>query len=151
MAWPPVVPPATRANATPLLDTHPADHNAISAALTDLVTRVNPTVWAALPPGAGITTPAGNNPAMYRRVGDITYLRGYVAVDNAATHLVLGTVPAGFRHVLANAITFLAWAFITPSATRIDVTNAGVVTLGGGMSGAIGYLSLDGISWSVTA
>lgn len=46
MPWPPVIPPATRANATPQLDTHPSDHNAISAALTDLVTRVN-----ALPAG----------------------------------------------------------------------------------------------------
>lgn len=36
MAFPPTIPPATRTNATSQLDNHPSDHNAISAALTEL-------------------------------------------------------------------------------------------------------------------
>lgn len=42
MAYPPVVPPATRTNATPQADNHPADHNGISAALTDIVNVLGP-------------------------------------------------------------------------------------------------------------
>ncbi len=33
MPYPPVIPPATRANTTAQLDNHPSDHNALSAAL----------------------------------------------------------------------------------------------------------------------
>lgn len=33
MAYPPVIPPATRTNATVQLDNHPADHNALATAL----------------------------------------------------------------------------------------------------------------------
>lgn len=40
MAWPPVIPPSNRSNTTAQLNAHPSDHNAISAALTDLVARV---------------------------------------------------------------------------------------------------------------
>lgn len=37
MPFPPVVPPATRTNTTPQLDSHPSDHNAIATALATLV------------------------------------------------------------------------------------------------------------------
>jgi hypothetical protein len=37
MAYPPTVPPSTRANETPQADNHPSDHNAISRALSDIV------------------------------------------------------------------------------------------------------------------
>jgi hypothetical protein len=40
MAYPPAVPPATRVNATPQVDNHPADHNGISNALTDIVNEL---------------------------------------------------------------------------------------------------------------
>jgi hypothetical protein len=42
MAYPPAIPPADRVNATPQVDNHPADHNAISAALTDIVNELGP-------------------------------------------------------------------------------------------------------------
>lgn len=41
MAWPPTIPPNTRANATSQADVHPQDHNQISDALTEMVTRIN--------------------------------------------------------------------------------------------------------------
>lgn len=37
MAYPPTIPPNTRANTTPTFDNHPDDHNDISNALTDIV------------------------------------------------------------------------------------------------------------------
>jgi microcystin-dependent protein len=40
MAYPPTIPPATRTNNTPQVDDHPDDHNAISAALTDIVNEL---------------------------------------------------------------------------------------------------------------
>lgn len=40
MAFPPAVLPTNRTNATPQQDTHPADHNAVNAAVNDIVTYV---------------------------------------------------------------------------------------------------------------
>lgn len=40
MAYPPPVPPATRTNATPMVDNHPEDHNVISAALTEVLNHI---------------------------------------------------------------------------------------------------------------
>lgn len=40
MAYPPTIPPNTRANTTPQFDNHPGDHNDISDALTDIVTEL---------------------------------------------------------------------------------------------------------------
>jgi len=40
MAWPPVVPPTTRTNQTPQLDTHVNDHNQLAAAVAQLVALV---------------------------------------------------------------------------------------------------------------
>jgi hypothetical protein len=40
MAWPPPVLPINRTNATPQLDTHAADHNALALAVNDTVARV---------------------------------------------------------------------------------------------------------------
>lgn len=40
MPFPPTVPPTTRANATPLVDSHPADHNQLAAALNTLIATI---------------------------------------------------------------------------------------------------------------
>jgi len=37
MAWPPAALPINRTNATPQLDTHAADHNAVNQAVNDTV------------------------------------------------------------------------------------------------------------------
>jgi hypothetical protein len=149
MPWPPVIPPATRANATPQLDAHPSDHNAISLALTDIVARVNPTAWTAIAFGTGWSNSGGQQPGQYRKIGDVVYLRGCVAVDNAATHGLLGTLPAGFRPPV-NMI-WSTWALgPTGGVVRLDVNSDGTMNLQGGLTGAIGYLSLNVLTFSVT-
>jgi len=50
MAWPPPVLPINRTNATPQLDTHAADHNALAAAVNDITTKVS-AIDAAVAPG----------------------------------------------------------------------------------------------------
>jgi len=40
MAWPPASLPTNRTNATPQTNTHPADHNAVNAAVNDTVAHV---------------------------------------------------------------------------------------------------------------
>jgi len=40
MAWPPAVLATNRTNATPQTNTHPADHNAVNAAVNDTVAHV---------------------------------------------------------------------------------------------------------------
>lgn len=40
MAWPPTIPPNTRANGTAQNNNHPSDHNAIADALTEIVDRI---------------------------------------------------------------------------------------------------------------
>lgn len=41
MAYPPT-PPTSRVNTTPLVDTHPADHNLLSSSITDIVNELGP-------------------------------------------------------------------------------------------------------------
>jgi len=55
MAYPPTVPPNSRTDATPSVTNHPGDHNAISAAFTDIINELGadpsgtfPTVQARL-------------------------------------------------------------------------------------------------------
>jgi len=56
MAFPPTVPPATRANTTVELDAHPSDHNMIANALTDLITRLTSSAWGIIPAGLATVT-----------------------------------------------------------------------------------------------
>jgi len=42
MAYPPPTPPNTRVNTTPLVDSHPSDHNVISDAITDINNELGP-------------------------------------------------------------------------------------------------------------
>jgi hypothetical protein len=42
MAYPPTVPSTTRTNATPQVDNHPGDHNALATALSDIVNELGP-------------------------------------------------------------------------------------------------------------
>lgn len=41
MAWPPTLPPSTRANSTPQLDAHISDHNSAAEALAELTLQVS--------------------------------------------------------------------------------------------------------------
>lgn len=79
MAWPPPVPPATRANNSPQLDSHPSDHNLISAALTALFANV-PQIRAAV---ANVTFSAGSAPVTFA-TPFTTACDGMVAIAAAA-------------------------------------------------------------------
>lgn len=46
MAWPPIIPPATRSDTTPQLHNHPQDHNQISEALAAIVAAVGVEIQA---------------------------------------------------------------------------------------------------------
>lgn len=148
MAWPPTVPPATRANATPQLDNHAADHNAVSLALTAML----PTAWTALPLGTGWSTLGGFQPAQYRLVGDVVELRGAV-VQAAVGNTTLATMPAGFRPPANGTLMVFAAGFrSTPKdvAARIDITPATGVLFVTAQTEVYGYLSLAGVRWSIT-
>jgi len=56
MPWPPVVPPTNRTNATVQLDNHPADHNQMAQAVTDLTTRLTSAAWGIIPAGLAAVT-----------------------------------------------------------------------------------------------
>ena len=65
MAYPPPVPPATRTNATVMATNHPADHNAISAALTEILNHMATLETSLYPIGtiaiSGADIPPGNH------------------------------------------------------------------------------------------
>lgn len=63
MPWPPTLPPTGRTNDTPTRDAHPSDHNAIAAALADIVARItaNETAVARLAPLAYVEGTANVN------------------------------------------------------------------------------------------
>ena len=96
MAYPPVIPPNTRSNATDMVDSHASDHNALADALTAML----PTAWTALPLGAGMEQYPGLQPCQYRKEGDIVRVRGVVR-KIGSTNFVNGDVfailPVGFR------------------------------------------------------
>jgi hypothetical protein len=74
VTWPPPTPPNNRANTTPQLDDHPADHNKIANALDTLVDRADmSTAWqAANINGNFVNFGAGQTPACFRVVGRTT-------------------------------------------------------------------------------
>ena len=149
MPWPPVIPPAGRVNSTPQLDNHPSDHNAIVAALADIVARVDPTPWTALAFGTGWSNVAGAQAGQYRKVGDIVYMRGTIQCDNTATHTQMAIMPSGFRP--PSGLIFNVWAFMGSGALRVDLNPDGTLVLSGGLTGALAFLSLIQIIYPVTA
>lgn len=82
MAWPPPVLPVNRSNATPQLDTHPADHNALAQAINDIVLRLQAQDWVSFVPTWDALVPGGAPVTFYKRypnpnqveiVGSITW------------------------------------------------------------------------------
>lgn len=88
MAWPPVIPPNSRVNATPQSTNHPDDHNKISNALTDIVTGPP---WAAWTPV--LTVESGTNPSLgagaaqgrYIRIGKLCIAQGIIRMGSGAS------------------------------------------------------------------
>lgn len=60
MAFPPATLPTNRTNATPQQDTHPADHNAVNAAVNDITGALTPLVGRR---GVGLSQPSQSIPA----------------------------------------------------------------------------------------
>lgn len=149
MPWPPVIPPATRANATPSIDTHPSDHNAISQALTDLVARVNPTAWAGFAFAAGWQNSGGIwQPCSIRLVGDIVQVKGQATHPGtgAVSGGTIATIPAGFRP--SAAVEYACngsagmWAISCTAAGNLAVA---FTTATGNV-----FVDLSGLWWSTT-
>lgn len=67
MAYPPTVPSNSRANTTPLVNDHPADHNAIADALTDIIAEIerlkDDVIPVAVPVGTVIPFAAATAPS----------------------------------------------------------------------------------------
>jgi hypothetical protein len=144
MPYPPVIPPATRTNATPQLDTHPSDHNAISQALTDIVAQLDVTAWAALTLGSGWTSTAGYPKAAYRRALGIVQLQGVIQFGGTpGAGSTVFTLPAGFR-----PLGIMRYGVLVNNGTAvIDVSTAGVGIWQGATSGATaGFLTLTQIA-----
>ena len=89
MAWPPPVQPTNRTNATPQLDTHAADHNALALAVNDLVTEVGR--------GRGEYPTTFNFDAGSKAPGTYTIYQSPVVAAPAAVRVtVWGTMVWGF-------------------------------------------------------
>lgn len=165
MAYPPTVPVNTRADATALATNHPADHNAISNALTDILNELGsdpsgtfPTVQArlALTDVTPWTAPTlvnswanfggGFQEAQYRKVGDIVHLRGLIGGGTAAP-VTIFTLPVGFRPPATVLFSPVQNEGVYQSA-RIDVEPDGDVRA---FVTGNDFLSLSGISFSTLA
>lgn len=141
MAWPPAALPTNRTNSTPQNITHPADHNAISAAINDIVGwGVNVVTPAALvrqgfgatqsgqAVGAGVTAVLAWNTVAWQQGG------AWIA-PGQSTH----TVPAGAGGVYGISVTVstnfpvsaLSWVLIniaggTTRAMALPATGSGI-------------------------
>jgi microcystin-dependent protein len=96
MAYPPTVPPNSRANGTATFDDHPSDHNALADALTDLInelgsgpkggsTDLTVRLAALVPPGVIQAYGGGAAPAQYllcngAAVSQATYAALYAVI-----------------------------------------------------------------------
>ena len=130
MAFPPGVLPINRTNATPQLNTHAADHNAVNQAVNDIVPQVQtllankPAYWVGASQG-------GQSIA-----GKATATISWVAVNNAAwgnTSSPNLTVPAG-----GDGVYVMTARLMTVVPTEPDITAVSIFV--GATQIAIGYL-----------
>jgi hypothetical protein len=143
MAWPPIIPPNTRQNITPELDSHPSDHNLISNALTAML----PTAWTVLPPSSGYQPQASYQTPQYRKEGDIVRCRGIMQKISGfiANGDVIAYLPAGFRPPAKCGIVVSYGALATYAEVNTD--GAIVAVFPPGSSGNMGLFT---ITFSVT-
>lgn len=109
MAWPPAVLPINRTNATPQLDTHAADHNALAQAMNDTTTKLT-TVSTDV---ANLKTADVVAPAGLIGLAERTTTAGPVATATGIGGLV-ATVTLASRRMLG--IGFYARQYQTPAA-----------------------------------
>lgn len=97
MAWPPTIPPNTRANNTPELDAHPGDHNQVSNALSDLVKQLTPIAWVEGTASVPITATTLATSQQVLTSGAITYDGTPIIIEYSAP---LAQPPAGALQVM---------------------------------------------------
>lgn len=117
MPWPPVVPPATRTDATAQLAVHAADHNQAAQALTDIVNQVNTKTTSRLVSGSS-TSGAGGISADTDVVntGNVTTLAGH---RYKITGMLVGSMVGAGGNLfvkLTDGTTQLAAAIVTVAA-----------------------------------
>lgn len=114
------------------------------------------TPWIAFPYSANYQAfNAGYSTPGYRRIGDIVYLRGLITrnTSTAGANSTCGTLPAGFQP----PGLCLYEQHLSGVRVRVDVYGVGGPTPAGAIVHADvalavgGYLSLDGIFFSVAA
>jgi hypothetical protein len=126
MAWPPTIPPANRTNATPQETNHPNDHNAISTALTDTVTKIN----GMLIGGASVVPYGSAVPA-----GAQTYIRAgaWTGTSDAGGQITVN-YPGGSFSGGVIAVTAMPVAgcnfFAIPGRTAINQTGLTMYCIG---------------------
>lgn len=151
MAWPPPLPPATRANATLQLDNHPNDHNLLAAAIAQVCATVPlgrlASVYSVSAAGGitaaidlvvlpAVTTVAGHR---YLLVGKV-----HLQMGAAAGHVIFGinegatVIESVTNTVQANAFaTEHCWVEIQPAAGP-HTYKATIAVTGGGTGQLIG-------------
>jgi len=106
--------------------------------MTPLV--VAPTAWTALTLTNSWTNVGGWGTAQYRKVGDMVQLRG--VVTGGIANSSVATLPTGYRPV--DQIT-IPYAANGTGANYMSITPTGTI-----QPFAAGYVSLTGVSFSVT-
>ena len=104
------------------------------------------TGWVAITPESGYTAGDGFG---YRRIGNVVYLRGKVSGSYSTSYVDVTTLPEGVRPAVYSRFSGGAWATSSPVTFVINVTTAGVVSVGINGSGSAGDCHFAGISWLV--
>lgn len=92
--------------------------------------------------------------AGYRKVGDKVEVRGLIAnpVSQGMSYFnTITTLPVGFRPPTNNTFTVISAPGGVDKSTRFDVSSNGEIIAYWAAAGTMGYLSMDGINFSVTA
>ena len=118
--------------------------SSLEARATALETLTATTAWTGVTFTGAWVNFGATSVVEYRKVGDVVTIRGLCKSGSGD----IFTLPVGFRPLSGNQV-FAVDASANAHA-RVDVSSAGVVTYRGGGTGST-YLSLNGISFSVTA
>jgi hypothetical protein len=123
--------------------------------LEDYLGRLQPGAWGTFFGTAGWMNYSGGwATAQIRKTGDVVEARGLIVYTPtaAAGTLTIGTLPAGYRPP-GNVMFPCVGGQVggpTQEMFRVDVPTTGIVVVQLGRSGALNYLSLDSIRFSVT-
>ena len=114
-------------------------------------TSVGTTAWTTFPFAAGWNTFSGYQLCQYRLEGDRVFLRG-LCQQTVLGNVTLGTLPAGFRPPAQALMHTLAFGNTAKDhIQRIEMSPVGVLSITAPVINEVqGYLTLDGLSYSIT-